>query len=56
MRYVFKSVLDPSPIVEAMKLMNEITAEFDCAIVSVVCEDAKMVEYGQQLLKVKMVI
>ncbi|MGM9532520.1 acetyl-CoA carboxylase biotin carboxyl carrier protein [Intestinibacter sp.] len=40
-------------IVEAMKLMNEITAEFDCEIVSVVCEDAKMVEYGQKLFKVK---
>lgn len=42
-------------IVEAMKLMNEITAEFDCEIVSVVCEDAKMVEYGQKLFKVKRV-
>lgn len=42
-------------IVEAMKLMNEITAEFDCEIVSVVCEDAQMVEYGQKLFKVKRV-
>ena len=42
-------------IVEAMKLMNEITAEFDCEIVSVVCEDAKIVEYGQKLFKVKRV-
>ena len=42
-------------IVEAMKLMNEITAEFDCEIVSVVAEDAKMVEYGQKLFKVKRV-
>ena len=42
-------------IIEAMKLMNEITAEFDCEIVSVVCEDAKMVEYGQKLFKVKRV-
>ena len=42
-------------IVEARKLMNEITAEFDCEIVSVVAEDAKMVEYGQKLFKVKRV-
>ena len=40
-------------IVEAMKLMNEIIAEFDCEIVSVVGKDAKMVEYGENLFKVK---
>lgn len=42
-------------IVEAMKLMNEIIAEFDCEIVSVVGKDAKMVEYGENLFKVKKV-
>ncbi len=40
-------------IVEAMKLMNEITAEFDCEIVGIVGQDGKMVEYGENLFKVK---
>ncbi len=40
-------------IVEAMKLMNEITAEFDCEIVDILGEDGKMVEYSQKLFKVK---
>lgn len=42
-------------IVEAMKLMNEISAEFDCEIVSVLSENGKMVEYGQPLFKVRRV-
>lgn len=40
-------------IVEAMKLMNEINAEFDCEIVEVVAQEGKMVQYGQELFKVK---
>ena len=40
-------------IVEAMKLMNEIVANFDCEIVDILCEDGKMVQYGQELLKVR---
>lgn len=40
-------------IVEAMKLMNEISAEFDCEIVSVLGENGKMVQYGDPLFKVR---
>ena len=40
-------------IVEAMKLMNEISAEFDCEIISVLGENGKMVEYGEPLFKVR---
>lgn len=42
-------------IVEAMKLMNEISAEFDCKIVSVLSENGKMVQYGEPLFKVRRV-
>lgn len=42
-------------IVEAMKLMNEISAEFDCEIISVLGENGKMVQYGQPLFKVRRV-
>ena len=42
-------------IVEAMKLMNEISAEFDCEIVSVLGENGKMVQYGDPLFKVRRV-
>lgn len=40
-------------IVEAMKLMNEITAEYDCEIISVLGENGKMVQYGDSLFKVR---
>lgn len=42
-------------IVEAMKLMNEIVAEFDCEIIDVICEDSQMIEYGQELFKIRRV-
>lgn len=42
-------------IVEAMKLMNEISAEFDCEIVSILGENGKMVQYGEPLFKVRRV-
>ena len=42
-------------IIEAMKLMNEISAEFDCEIVDILCEDGQMVQYGESLLKVRRV-
>ncbi len=42
-------------IVEAMKLMNEISAEFDCEIVSILSENGKMVQYGEPLFKVRRV-
>ena len=40
-------------IVEAMKVMNEITAEFDHVISEVLVADGEPVEYGQPLFKVK---
>lgn len=39
-------------IVEAMKLMNEIEAEYDCEIVEVLVNNEDMVEYGQPMFKV----
>jgi acetyl-CoA carboxylase biotin carboxyl carrier protein len=40
-------------ILEAMKLMNQLEAEFDCEIVSVLVENGKMVEYGTPLFEVR---
>lgn len=40
-------------IVEAMKLMNEIEAEFDGEIVEICKKDEDMVEYGTTLFKLK---
>lgn len=36
-------------IVEAMKLMNELTAEFDGEVVDICVHDGDVVEYGQPL-------
>ena len=40
-------------ILEAMKMMNEITAEFDCEIEAVLVSNEQKVEYGQPLFRVK---
>lgn len=40
-------------IVEAMKIMNEIEAEFDCKIVEIVANDAQPVEFGSKLIKIE---
>ena len=40
-------------ILEAMKLMNEIQAEFDCEIGAVLVSNEQKVEYGQPLFRVK---
>lgn len=40
-------------IIEAMKLMNELEAEFDCVIVEVLAENGRPVEYGEQLFSVR---
>ena len=40
-------------IVEAMKLMNEIEAEFKCKIVEIVKTNAEPVEYGDVLFIVE---
>ena len=42
-------------IVEAMKLMNEISSEFDCEIVDILGKNGKMVQYGDPLFKVRRV-
>ena len=38
---------------EAMKLMNEIQAEYDCEIEAVLVSNEQKVEYGQPLFRVK---
>ena len=40
-------------IIEAMKLMNEIEAEFDGEVVEVCLNDGEAVEYGKPLFKLK---
>ena len=40
-------------IVESMKLMNEIEAEFDGVVVSILVESGQPVEYGQTLFLVE---
>jgi len=40
-------------IVEAMKIMNEIEAEFDCVIKKRLVEDGQPVEYGTPLFEVE---
>ncbi len=40
-------------IIEAMKLMNEITAEQDGEIVAVCAENGRVVEFGQPLFRLK---
>lgn len=42
-------------IVEAMKMMNEIGAEFDCRIVEVLVENGQPIEYGMPLFLVERV-
>ena len=41
-------------IIEAMKLLNEIEAEFACRIVEILVENAQPVEYNQPLFNVEM--
>src|SRR5690606_14778843 len=43
----------PFCIVEAMKLMNEIDAEFPCTILEILAENGKPVEYGDNVFRVK---
>ncbi|MCA1949502.1 MAG: acetyl-CoA carboxylase biotin carboxyl carrier protein [Treponema sp.] len=40
-------------ILEAMKMMNHLEAEFDCEILSIKAENGSLVEYGQALFEVK---
>ncbi|GHV82938.1 hypothetical protein AGMMS50212_02780 [Spirochaetia bacterium] len=40
-------------ILEAMKMMNHLQAEFDCEILAVKAANGDMVEYGQTLFEIK---
>lgn len=40
-------------IVEAMKIMNEIEAEFDCKILKIIAQDAQSVEFSSELFLVE---
>lgn len=40
-------------IIEAMKAMNELEAEYDCKILSILVENGQMVEYGTPLFSVE---
>ena len=40
-------------IIEAMKIMNKLEADFDCEIVKILAENGSMVEYGAPLFEVK---
>lgn len=40
-------------VIEAMKLMNEIESDIDGEIVEVLVKDGQMVEFGQELFKVR---
>ena len=43
----------PLCIIEAMKLMNEIEAEFSGTVLEVLVENGKSVEFGQKLFKIR---
>jgi acetyl-CoA carboxylase biotin carboxyl carrier protein len=40
-------------IIEAMKLFNDIEAEFDCTILEILVDNSRPVEYDQPLFKVR---
>ena len=40
-------------ILEAMKMMNHLEAEFDCEIIEILASSGDLVEYGQELFIVK---
>jgi len=42
-------------IIEAMKIMNELEAEFDCEILEILVEDGQPVEFDTPLFRVKRV-
>lgn len=41
-------------IIEAMKLMNEITAGADGVIAEIMVENGELVEYGQEIMKIRL--
>lgn len=44
---------EPLCIIEAMKMMNTLTAEYDMEIIDVLAENGALAEYGQPLFSVK---
>lgn len=40
-------------IIESMKLMNEVTSEFDGVVAEVLVRDGEAVEYGQPLMRIE---
>ena len=40
-------------IIESMKLMNEVTCEFDGVVTEVIVHDGEAVEYGQPLMRIE---
>ncbi|WP_331774855.1 acetyl-CoA carboxylase biotin carboxyl carrier protein [Sulfurospirillum sp. 1612] len=46
---------EPVAVIEAMKIMNELEAEFTCKILEVLVEDGTPVEYGMPLFIVEKV-
>jgi acetyl-CoA carboxylase biotin carboxyl carrier protein len=42
----------PLCVLEAMKVMNELTAEFDCVIVNVIPKNGDLVEFDAPLFEV----
>jgi len=42
----------PLCIIEAMKVMNQLEAEFDCTIVKILVDNGQMVEYGTPIFEV----
>ncbi|MFP4485971.1 MAG: acetyl-CoA carboxylase biotin carboxyl carrier protein [Campylobacterales bacterium] len=45
----------PIAIIEAMKIMNEIEAEFDCKIVAIMVEDGQPIEFNTPLFEIERV-
>lgn len=43
---------EPLCTIEAMKLMNQLVAEFDCEIISILVHQASLVEFDQPLFEV----
>ena len=43
----------PLCILEAMKIFNEVEADFDCTILEILVEDGQVVEYDMPLFRVK---
>jgi acetyl-CoA carboxylase biotin carboxyl carrier protein len=43
----------PLCVLEAMKIFNEIEAEYDCSILEILVEDGQVVEYDTPLFRVK---